>query len=62
MPKKMNKADILKEIQRMIEKEKTFIEAMKAQQNPQIVEMVNKAKGAVYALTDVMFFANRNKR
>ena len=60
--RKPNKTDILKEIQRMIKKEKSFIEEMRESRNPQVVEMVNKAKGAVDALSDIVLFANRNKR
>ncbi len=59
---KMNKKDIVKEIHAMIKKEQAFIDELKNNKNPQVVELVNQAKGKVDGMKDVLYFANRIKR
>lgn len=63
MIRKMNKRDILKEAQRMMEKEQTFIkDAESIKSNPQVKEMIDRAVGRIDALKDIIYFANRRKR
>ena len=61
MPK-MNKKDIVKEINVMIANDTAFIEEIKNSSNPQTVALKIRAEGRIHALEDVLFFANKTKR
>ncbi len=57
--KKLELIDILNE---QIAKENKFIESMKTEQNPQIIELINQAKGRISAFDDILYYAQHNSK
>lgn len=56
----MKKLQLIDILEKQITKEQQFIELAKNEQNPQIVEMVNRSKGKVDAFEDVLYYAKYN--
>ena len=56
----MKKLQLIDILRKQIANEQQFIELMENEQNPQIVEMVNKAKGKIDAFEDVLYYAKYN--
>lgn len=61
MPHKKTKKEIVRFAGFMVKHEQDFIDEFEGNRNPQIVEMVNEAKGKVSALKDIIEFANRRR-
>lgn len=56
----MKKLELINVLKLQISEENKFIEEMKAEGNPQIVEMVNQSKGKTQAYEDVLYCVQHN--
>ncbi len=60
--KKNNKKDMVNRIQELINREQEFINEVEGAQNPQVKKLINKAEGAIDALEEILFFAQKRKK
>lgn len=56
----MKKLELIDILNQQIAKEQKFVKRMKDEQNPQIIEMVNRSKGKIDAFEDVLYYAKYN--